>query len=269
MSENAGTILILGDNSANKIDITDTGGTASGTIGVFCDGQLFHNSGATPITDIRIRARGGNDHISYTLGNGLPTRQIRRVLIDLGSGQDFAKVTLAGTVNTNARVKVQVVGGTTSNRIKLIESGSIASNASVVLNASVGGDANKINVTNNAGIASGGLLNTNVSAAGNLNLINIKQANLVLGQMMVNASFGGLYERIVDGLTLNAGSTGLVTANVQGGPGNDFLKFVVRKKVIFDPVGLDVTLNGGGGTNNCFRTANVSAQNCAFDHVLP
>jgi len=266
MSENAGVVLILGDDSANHIDIADTGGSAAGNIAVACDGQLFHNTGK--ITGIRLRARGGNDIITYTLSKGLTTGQIRNLQIDTGEGHDNVRVTLSGNLTSTSRLRLRVGGGTRDSRIKVIESGSIASNASVLMNLSAGGDANKIAVTNTATISSGGSLVTNLSAGGNFNFLQVRQTNQVVGRMTVNASVSGLYERIVDSLTLASGSTGLVTANVQGGPGNDNLRFVVRKQVVFDSAGLDVSLNGGAGLDSCFRTSRVVAQNCEFDHVV-
>jgi hypothetical protein len=266
ISENAGTLLILGDNNTNHIDIEDAGGSGAGNVVVACDGQVIKN--ASVITGIRVRARGGNDIVTYTQTKSLSSGQNRHVVIDMGSDHDAVTVALNNGLSANARLNLAVRGGSGQSQINVTGAGTIASNAALTMNLSAGGDANRIRGSEAANIASGGSLTINVRAGGNLNALTAAQRGQALGFVNVTASAGGQYDRINALLTPANGSTGLITAKVLGGPGGDAVRFIARKITVFDTVGFDVVLNGGAGINTCTRTANVSAVNCAIDHVV-
>jgi hypothetical protein len=266
ISENAGTLLILGDNNINHIDIQDAGGGGAGNVTVACDGQVISN--ASVLTGIRVRARGGDDVITYTQTKSLSSGQSRRVVIDMGTEHDDVTVALNGGLSANSRLNLAVRGGSGQCQINVTGGGTIASNAALLMNLSAGGDANRIRGSEAANIASGGSLTMNVIGGGNSNVLTVAQRGQALGFVNGKASAGGQFERINMLLTPAAGSTGLVTARVLGGPGNDAVRFIARKIVVFDKVGFDAVLNGGAGINTCTRTAVVSAVNCAIDHVV-
>jgi hypothetical protein len=240
ISENAGVLLIIGDDTANQIAINDNGGGAAGNVAVACDNTVLTSVGV--ITGIRVRSRGGNDTVSYTLARTLSSGQSRRVTIDMGTGQDNVKASLNGALSSNSRFQLNVKGGTGHDRVVVASASTIPANAFLILNLSAGGDFNVIRVSHTAQLT---------------------------GQLIVNASVSGRYERINATLTPASGSTGLVSASVQGGPGNDALRLIARKASVFDTVGFDAFLNGGGGIDTCSHTSNVVATNCAVDRVVP
>jgi hypothetical protein len=266
ISENVGTLLILGDSTANRIDISDAGGGGAGNVTVACDGQVIKN--ANIITGIRVRGRAGNDVITYTQTRSLSSGQNRRVVIDMGTEHDQVTVALNGGLSANSRLNLAVRGGTGQCQINVTGGGTIASNAALLMNLSAGGDANRIRGSEAANIASGGSLTINAIAGGNSNVLTVAQRGQALGVVNAKASAGGRFGRINMLLTPATGSTGLITAKVTGGTGNDAIRFIARKITVFDTVGIDAVLNGGAGVNFCTRTANVSAVNCSIDHVV-
>jgi hypothetical protein len=239
VSENAGVLLIIGDNNANTIVINDNGGGTAGNLNVACDNTVYNSVGV--ITGIRVRDRGGNDTVTYTLSRNLSSGQSRKVLIDMGTGQDKVTVNLNAALSSNSHLEVDTKGGTGNDKVVVNSAATVAANAFLTLN---------------------------LSAGGNFNLIRVAHTALVTGQLNVNASVSGLYEHISAVLMPAPGSTGLVTANVFGGPGNDALRLIARKGSVFDTVGFDAFLNGGGGIDTCSRTSNVAATNCAIDRVV-
>jgi hypothetical protein len=266
ISENAGILLILGDNNVNHIDLEDAGGGGAGNVVVACDGQVIKNAGV--ITGIRVRARGGNDVVTYTQTKSLSSGQSRNVVIDMGTDHDVVTVALNNGLSANSHLNLVVRGGTGQSQINVTGAGVIAGNAGLTMNLSAGGDANRIRGSEAANIASGGILGINVHAGGNLNVLTAAQRGQASGMVNVKARAGGRFDRINALLTPAPGSTGLITARVTGGPGNDAIRFIARKITVFDTVGFDAVLNGGAGLNFCTRTANVSAVNCSIDHVV-
>src|SRR5262249_44818384 len=158
--------------------------------------------------------------------------------------------------------------GTGQSVINVTGAGTIAGNAALTMNLSAGGDANRIRGSEAANVLSGGVLTINVRAGGNLNVLTAAQRGQAFGFVNVNARAGGQFNRINALLTPATGSTGLITAKVTGGTGNDAIRFIARKITVFDTVGFDALLNGGAGINTCVRTSNVSAVNCAIDQVV-
>src|SRR3954466_16053812 len=71
------SLVIIGDNSANAIDIQDNG---AGSVSATIDGK---SASGTDIRKIVVIGRGGNDTLNYTLTGALTRTQV--LAADLGA----------------------------------------------------------------------------------------------------------------------------------------------------------------------------------------
>ena len=92
-----GTLIVTGGNQRDTIAITDNGGTGPGSIRVVTNGQEFVSTG--PVKEIRIRARGGRDDVSYALTGNVVPKRISFVDLDTGGGNDRGTTSFQGTLN--------------------------------------------------------------------------------------------------------------------------------------------------------------------------
>jgi hypothetical protein len=238
------TLLIVGDNTADTISITDSGnGTVSGTI----DGQ---SAMGTAINHIVVHTRNGNDTLTYTLTNPLTTPE--HLLIDMGNGTDSATLDFSPGI-TNTRLKVDFNGHNGTDTLTTMFGALTNSNVNFRANLGKGADtfddtllgnivgdsAVRFLVQGGKGADTLGFHadTTNIDAASKLavnllggkgdDTINVDYAGQLNGKFALNANGGKGNDTIDANVTLNAGSAGDFVGHVRGGPGTDTLTFNV------------------------------------------
>lgn len=227
------TMFILGDSSANTVEIKDQGdGTINATI---TSSTNTATRDATRINSIVVLARGGADTVKYELGNPLTTA--RALLFDLGAGNDAATLNASAGVSSSALLAA-VYGGEGIDDIQA-SIGTIAygAYAGVALDGGAGDDSVAATFTGQldgalALAVAGGLDNDKVSA-----VLDIDPGST--GYLAV-AALGGSGD---DNLTLNVNDN-------SGGGGDSTLAYLLA------------VLDGGAGTDTCVHTDNVAVFNC-------
>jgi hypothetical protein len=136
-----GTLLILGDDAPDTVEITDDG---AGGVSVECDGVVSPFEG---IQRLVVKTRGGDDSVTYQLTNDLTTP--RRIQMELGDGEDFADINFnasfqrpAPTVTLTKPLLVTLLGGADDDavvaRFGNVDIFSLPSNLKAVFNAHLG-----------------------------------------------------------------------------------------------------------------------------------
>jgi hypothetical protein len=107
--ESRGMLEIVGDNTANAIQVDDAG---NGNISVSSDCGI--NESFSGVSRLQVLAQGGNDDVRYTL-SGTPI-MARWVTIDMGDGDDSSSVQASAvTISQNLQIRVQ--GGSGADRM--------------------------------------------------------------------------------------------------------------------------------------------------------
>jgi hypothetical protein len=75
-------------------------------------------------------------------------------------------------------------------------------------------------------------------------------------------------DRLTANITLDDGSDGSLSAEVNGGAGSDNLRFRLVDNADDGFVFLSRRIRGGAGTDTCFRTANVDQQECEVNNLI-
>jgi hypothetical protein len=116
------TLLIMGTNSSDVINITDNGSGAPGNITVTLGNGSTYTT-RTAVSEIELVSRAGNDQISYTLTGDLTTE--RTVLVYLGSGKDQFLANVNGAVDNPAGLDIEGYGGTGHDTMTINQPGQI------------------------------------------------------------------------------------------------------------------------------------------------
>lgn len=234
-----GTLYLAGDNRRDVFQIADGG---QGTVGVvgnfdfFGDGAYEDSLGEYDalfdgVTRVVVETYGGNDVVSYTPTDPLLTPMA--VSLDLGAGNDRAAVTAVGVQGVDLFVDVDLGRGNDRFRGGLYGD---------LLDAGV-----QFDVDGSAG-------NDDIAVvAEDLDLDGLSGLDMIL--------FGGAgNDPVTADLNFNPGSTGLVTIQVLGGPGNDFVGLYVGG---VDGVADDSSafLDGGPGRDQFDATPEVNVVN--------
>ena len=121
-SQGVPTLLVLGTPGADVINITDNGTNAAGNITVTLGNGGVYTS-RTPVSEVEVMTRGGNDQISYTLTGPLVAE--RTVLTDLGSGTDQFTGNVNGNIDNTAGLDMEVYAGSGNDTMTINQSGQV------------------------------------------------------------------------------------------------------------------------------------------------
>lgn len=234
-----GTLYIAGDNRSDFVQIADDG---EGTVGVV--GRLeFVGAGGYEdlsgnydvlfdnVNRIVVETFGGNDSISYTLTDPLLTP--RAVSLDLGSGNDAAAINVVGVHGVDLFVEVDLGRGN-----DLFEGNLVGD----LLDAGVQFDVD------------GGTGNDDIEVvAYDLYLDGASGLDMILFG-------GGGHDVVIADLDFNPYSTGLVTVQVLGGLGNDYVGLNIFG-VVNVVEGSSATIDGGPGRDRFGATPEVFVSN--------
>lgn len=216
----AGPLLfVIGDRAANTIAITDDGkGTVTATSGT-------QSVTGTGIRAIRVNAEAGDDNVTYTQ---TAARTVPLALsIDLGKGNDTGKIDMKAGA-TAGLIAAEMQGNDGIDTLT-VDVGAIAAGvlAAMQVNGGKGDDA----ITTTFAGALSGLLNLKSSGQDGVDTVN-------------------------QTMTIDAGSTGRLIAEVRGGKGNDNLTLKISDTASTLAF-LSATLDGDEGTDTGSATPNV------------
>jgi hypothetical protein len=122
MSSGTPTLLILGTNKSDVINVTDNGTGQPGNVTV-TDGKGDRYTSRTGIQEIEVVSRAGNDQISYTLTG--PLMAVQSVLVYLGSGTDSFVANVNGAVDNTAGLDIEGYAGSGTDTMTINQSGQI------------------------------------------------------------------------------------------------------------------------------------------------
>ncbi len=126
-------LLIVGDNNANTIDITDQG---DGHIDVV-NGKGKILGSADGITLVKLEGKNGQDTVNYALANTLTNTE--RVVLDLGKKADSATIDLSKGIS-GANLHLKVEGGAGADSIAVTLGSLTASKEHITLDGGDGAD---------------------------------------------------------------------------------------------------------------------------------
>jgi hypothetical protein len=116
------TLLIMGTNNSDVINITDNGTGQPGNVSV-TDGKGDRYTSKTAIEEIEVVSRAGNDQVSYTLTG--PLMAVQSVLVYLGSGTDQFVANVNGAVDNTAGLDIEGYAGSGTDTMTINQSGQI------------------------------------------------------------------------------------------------------------------------------------------------
>jgi hypothetical protein len=235
-----GNVLqVLGSNRNDRIQIIDNGSAAENNVVVLADRTEFIPGVA--VSNVVVRTHGGNDNVVYTQAGALQRNITRFVNVFLGSGTDRFHAQLPGGLVTGSSLTIDVHGGSGSDNESIGGGGDIAAGAALTV------------------ILDGGLAGSTITTT--------YQAQ-VKGNLIVFAA-GGPSDDVLHGVyTLNTGSTGALSAQFQGGFGDDHFFLNVRQISLLDRVSINAAVDGGPGNNTAIVSSNVSIVRTPFKTVL-
>jgi hypothetical protein len=245
--EEAGVLTITGSSRANDIAIEDDGTDAAGNVVVTCDGEEYTSTDV--VTSIVVKAGNGKDTVSYTLTGDLAGGVSRSVDINLGNGHDTLTASLEGSLGNEtdggATLEFTAQGKNGHDKLTLD-----------ALATDIGAD---------------GRLAVELDGGNGKDTLEAHFAGLVNGELSLLALGGNGKDAIVGDLTVDAGSTGSVDAEVSGKNGKDDLTLTVADNSGDDgdpdtddtsSIDLQAVADGGRAKDTCTHTDNVDVIAC-------
>jgi hypothetical protein len=245
VSDNVGVLLIVGDTGrSHTITISDTGGTAAGSITVAVAGQAPFSS-TDNVHEIRVKMHGSNDTINYNLTKTPSSGVVRVVNVFFANGNNntFA-ANLLSNLGSNDIIAINVRGGAGSARETV--------------------NALSTNVPNTSGL---GVTLGGGNAGQDILTVNYAGQMAGLLDLSFNGGAGGR-DLMAGNLTFNSGSSGLLTADLEGHGSLNSLSLVPVRSNPADTLGVDAMINGGPGTNQARYTSNVFVTGITFNEPV-
>ncbi len=265
LSQGTPTLLILGTNKADVINIADNGTGAAGNITVTLGNGSTYTT-QTAVSEIEVSGMGGNDQISYTLTGNLVAE--RTVLVQLGSGkQDQFLANINGDIDNNPGLDLEAYGGAGHDTMTINQTGEILEGSFIpFLDA---GRGNSTLTFNGTGAVDGGAtLSPALSGGTGNDTIVSNYSGTIDGNyiynMTVNAGNGN--DNITDDINVGPGSVGTVgtgagsAAIIKGGRGKDHIHYAISVDPTATAAQVYAAVTGLHASDTVERTANVSIE---------
>ncbi len=261
LSQGTPTLLVLGTNKADVINITDNGSGAAGNITVTLgNGGVYTSKSA--VTEIEVMGMGGNDQVSYTLTGPLVAERI--VLVDLGAGNDQFTANINGAVDNMSGLDLEAYGDAGNDVMTINQSGEILEGTFIPYLD--GGSGNDTLTYNGTGPVNGGAtLNPALAGDAGNDTITSDYSGTIDGTYVYNLTIdgGSGNDNIADDIFVGPGSTGVVGSNatspavVNGGSGNDKIHFAIDVDPTANQAQIAAAVNASTGHDTVEQTANV------------
>lgn len=255
------SLVVTGTNRADTITIDDNGSGQPGALTVrLGDGSTYTSKAAIGV--IQVLGKGGNDRITYNLNGNLAASQI--VLVDGAAGNDRITANVNGNVDNAAGLDLEFYGGAGNDTMVTNQRGAVAQGSLIsYLQGDAGNDA--LNYNGSGAVAPGASLIPEFAGGAGNDRINSNYSGVIAGNFIYNLSVDGGpgNDNIVSNIFAAAGSRGTVGASssspaaVQGGAGNDKIRFAVRLDPTVSNVAVNAVALGGTGRDVVTRTVNV------------
>jgi hypothetical protein len=232
------TLLIMGTNKSDIINITDNGSGAAGNVTVTLGSGATYTS-RTAISEIEVVSRAGTDQVSYTLTGELVAPQT--VLVYLGSGKDSFVANVNGAINNPAGLDLEAYAGAGTDAMTINQSGQIKQGTFIPFFA--GGPGTDTMTYNGTGPINGNAAINPAFSAGNGNQTIVSNySGTIDGNYVYNMTVHGGRGRanITDNIHVGPGSVGTVGTSATSPA---LVKAVDGKAKIHYAVTLDPTAN--------------------------
>ena len=251
-------LFITGTAKSDVVTIDDNGTAANGNVKVTLgNGRVFVSRG--PVSVIQVKGGSGADKVTYNLnGDQLGLRTLR---ISLDAGNDTFQADLKGAVRTTSALDMQVYGGSGNDNLSVNQGGAMfAGTIFPFLDGGVGDDTLAYQGTGDVGkdANAGPVL---MGGDGN-DRVTLDYTGQVLGTLLYNVSLDGgagndLVDaalKILDGSTGKIGSSSSLPALVQGGTGNDDVRFRVAVDTTASTAQINAKALGNDGNDTVQRS---------------
>lgn len=195
-------LLIVGDNNANTIDITDQG---DGQIDVV-NGKGKSLGSGDGITLVKFEGKDGQDTVNYALANTLTNTE--RVVLDLGKKADSATVDLSQGIS-GANLNLKIEGGAGADSIAVTLGSLTAAKEHITLDGGDGAD--NISVTGTeANVDATSVLALAITGGAGKDTLTTTYSGQVLGKVNLTVDGNQGADTLVSNVTIDPGSTGTV-----------------------------------------------------------
>jgi hypothetical protein len=261
LSSGSPTLLILGTNGSDIININDNGPGNAGNVTVTL-GNGSHYTTQSAVAEVEVVSRGGHDQISYTLSGPLMTE--RTVLINLGSGTDQFTANINGAVENQAGLDLEAYAGSGTDTMTINQTGPILQGTFIPFLA--GGRGKATMTYNGTGpISAGAMINPAFDAGSGNNTMVSRYSGTIDGHYAYNMTVkgGGGNNTIIDNIHVGPGSTGTVgtsptvPALVKAGRGKTKIHYAVTVDPTATGAQVYAAVTGTRGRDQVERTANV------------
>ncbi len=246
----------------STIRITDNGTAGVDNVRVFAETPFAPH---TAITSVVIRGGGGSEDVTYTITG--PLSSSRTIDARLGGSEDSFQLNLRHGIASGSSLSARVNGGGGMDRIGFKDQGALQSGSSLQFEANGGGDIDKVVANLKGTVAAGASATFDLNGGGGDDAVRLGYGGRLDGTLQFRLNAGAGRDVAVANVVLSGGSTGtLAPSTVSGGGGADRLDFLVHDHG--HAVTYNQAVNGGGGTDEVFRTSDVFPTLSEFDNVV-
>jgi len=223
VTEVGSVLTITGDQSANNIEIRDSGGSGTDAVTVWVEGVQSDVAINDPVTKIVLCARGGQDVVAYNLTGSFTDGTDRKVVVFLGNQDDTFTADLNGSIGAGSDVTLKVYGCNGEDNLSVSGAGTAGSPWSV-----------------------DGHLTVNLYGGNGKDTIDVNYNGLITGTFDLTVGGGNGKDLVRADVTAADGSTGTFNALVCGGNGVDDMGLMVNADTSPD-LTVNAKLHGGLG----------------------
>jgi hypothetical protein len=261
VADGAVELRMVGTNRDDVVRIVDDGtGTAGNVRVTLGDGRTYTSKNA--VSSITVVGKKGNDQVRYNLTGDLLSA--RTVTTTLGAGNDQFVASIDHAVQTTQVLDLEAFGGAGDDHLSILQAGPVtAGTVFPYLQGDVGNDTLSYTAAGDVGAAA--TVGPGLMGNDGDDTIAIDYVGNVLGQFLYSSTVDGGpgADNLSARVALGAASTGKVgtdtatTAFVQGGDGEDQIRFAVAVDPAATRARVFATAAGGAGTDTVRRTSNV------------
>lgn len=254
-------LVVTGTNRADVIHVADDGSASAGNVTVTLgDGSTYTSRAAISMIDVR--AKGGDDQVSYDLTSSLVATRV--VQLSLGAGNDRFIGNVSGDINDPIGLDLEVYGEAGNDNLAINQSGATTAGTFVGYLDGAGGN-DTLTYAGTGTIAAGASILPALSGGAGNDVISSSYSGRIDGSYIYNLTIdgGAGNDNIADDVNVAALSTGTVgtssaaPASLQGGAGNDKIRFAVRVDPGANLAGVNAVILGGRGKDSIQKTSNV------------
>jgi hypothetical protein len=264
-------LLITANSGSDVITVRD-GGHGNVRVSVRDAGGHVATSSQNGVGSIQIKALGGNDQVDYALTGALTVAE--SISVDLGSGGNTAVMNFGRGVSAPG-LKVNVVGGRNDDTLRAVFgtihnsnvdfqtnlgngndhvvanfNGDLTGTAHVLFRAGCGSGYDGVDVAVRANIADHAFMDVEARGGAHSDTLHLDYQGRLDGTLILHEQGGPQFSWLESSVTLTAGSTGNLTDQLVGGPGNENLLILRVHDQSHHLHSIHSLIDGGGGAGD-------------------